>query len=91
MFSDEEDNTTYTKEELSFLDLDSRLADVEWRDGLFPIEVHLTGEINAESASELETRFREAQRSGQKEIPLVIQSEGGCMYSALKIVGKSII
>ena len=82
----EDTTTTFVKEEPSFLKLDNSLSEVEWKDGLFPIEVHLVGEITADSVSELETKIREAQRSGQKEIPLVIQSEGGSMYDALKIV-----
>lgn len=36
--------------------------------------------------SELETKIRDAQRSKQKEIPLVIQSEGGSLYDSLKVV-----
>lgn len=83
---DDDNSSTFVKEESSFLTLDPSLSEVEWKDGLFPIEVHLVGEISTDSVSELETKFREAQRSGQKEIPLVIQSEGGSMYDALKIV-----
>ncbi len=83
---DDDTGTTFVKEEHSFLKLDDSLSEVEWKEGLFPIEVHLVGEITADSVSELETKLREAQRSGQKEIPLVIQSEGGSMYDALKIV-----
>lgn len=74
------------KEEPSFLNLDPAIKDIEWKENLYPIEVHLHGEINSDSVSEFETTFREAQRSGQKEIPLVIHSVGGDMYDALKIV-----
>lgn len=83
---DDTQSSGTTKEEPSFLTLHPSVADVEWKEGLFPIEVHLTGEINSESVSALETSFRDAQRSGQSEIPLVIQSEGGNIYDALKMV-----
>ena len=75
----EDTTTTFVKEEPSFLKLDNSLSEVEWKDGLFPIEVHLVGEITADSVSELETKIREAQRSGQKEIPLVIDTISFCV------------
>ncbi len=74
-----------TKEETSFVKLDSALSSVEWTDG-FPIEVHLVGEITSISASEFESSFRDATKSGQEEIVVVIHSVGGCVYSAAKIV-----
>jgi len=76
---------TENKEEVGFVALDSRLSNVEWIDGE-PIEVHICGEITPDSVNQFETSFREALRSGQDEIPVVIQSEGGSMYDALKIV-----
>ena len=84
--SDDECEVNTTKEEASFLELPKNLTDVTWKEDLYPIEVHLTGEINSDSVCELESSFREAQRSGQTTIPLVIQSGGGDRYDALKIV-----
>lgn len=86
MSDDEGTELTTTKEECSFLELPPNLTDVTWKEDLYPIEVHLTGDINSDSVCELETSFREAQRSGQTTIPVVIQSGGGDMYDALKIV-----
>lgn len=82
----EESSYTMVKEEPSFVTLDPSLAEVSFKDGLYPIEIHLIGEINSESASEFETKLQEAQRSGQSQIALIIQSEGGNIYDAMKIV-----
>jgi ATP-dependent Clp endopeptidase proteolytic subunit ClpP len=82
--SDSEDTPEH-KDEAGFISLDPRLASVEWIENE-PIEVHLTGEITADSVNKFETSFREALRSGQPELMVVIQSEGGSMYDALKIV-----
>jgi len=83
--SDTEDTAPEYKDEAGFVFLDKRLANVEWLDAE-PIEVHISGEITADSVNNFESSFREALRSGQDEIPVVIQSEGGSMYDALKIV-----
>lgn len=82
--SDTEDIPEH-KDEAGFVSLDPCLASVEWIENE-PIEVHLTGEITADSVNKFETSFREALRSGQPELMVVIQSEGGSMYDALKIV-----
>ena len=82
----DDDNNTMVKEEPSFVTLDPSLSEVSFKDNLYPIEIHLIGEINSESVSEFETKLREAQRSGQTEIALVLQSEGGNIYDAMKIV-----
>lgn len=82
--SDTEDAPEH-KDEAGFVTLDKRLASVEWIEDE-PIEVHITGEITVDSVNKFESSFREAMRSGQDEIPVVIQSPGGSMYDALKIV-----
>lgn len=43
MDMDEVTTTEYTKEEPSFLEIDPMLESIEWSEGLYPIEVHLTG------------------------------------------------
>ena len=85
MADSDTENDTSPKEEATFVQLDNALSSVEWKDG-FPLEVHLLGEITQQSASEFETSFKDAIRSGQEEIVVVIHSEGGCVYSASKIV-----
>ena len=86
MSDDEDVVCTTTKEESTFLDLDPSLASVEWKDGLYPVEVHIAGEISSDSALSFETCFREAIKSGQEAIAIVLHSEGGCLYSAMRIV-----
>ena len=87
MMSDDEDAcTTTTKEESTFVDLDPALSSVEWKDGLYPVEVHIAGEITSDSALAFETSFREAVMSGQEAIAVVLHSEGGCLYSAMRCV-----
>ena len=58
--SDDECEVNTTKEEASFLELPKNLTDVTWKEDLYPIEVHLTGEINS-TRSANESSFREAQ------------------------------
>ena len=75
-----------SKYEESFLNLDPSLSSVEWLDDNRPIEVHLSGEVDEESVDEFESNLRMAQMSKQGVIPVVINSTGGDVYSAAKII-----
>ena len=76
----------YREMAAGFIEMDRSLSCVEWVDGYEPVEVHLNSEITDESVAEFESDFRDAEKSGQTCIPVVIHSPGGCMYSAFKIV-----
>ena len=75
-----------SKYEESYVELDPSLACVEWKDECEPIEIYIEGEIDQENTSDFETNFRNALRSKQTVIPIIINSEGGCVYNATKIV-----
>jgi len=82
----QEEELTTVKEEMAFMHLDPALAEVSFKDDMYPISLNLIGDITATTASEFETKFFEAQRSGQKQLAVILQSEGGSCYDALKIV-----
>ena len=73
-----------SKVESAFCVYDQNIECIEFREE--PCEVHITADINSDTVSEFETNFRQAIASGQPEIPVVIHSPGGCVYSAMKIV-----
>ena len=75
-----------SKYEEAFLELDPALSSVEWVGENEPIEVHLSGEVDEESVDEFESNLRTAQMSQQEVIPVVINSTGGDVYSAAKII-----
>jgi ATP-dependent Clp endopeptidase proteolytic subunit ClpP len=82
----QEEELTTVKEEMAFMKLSPELTEVTFRDDMYPISINLIGDITATTASEFETKFFEAQRSGQKQLAVILQSEGGSCYDALKIV-----
>lgn len=65
------------------LDLPACVEKVEFRSQ--PIEILLTGEVSSDMAAEFDRSFRRALASGQKDLVVVIHSDGGCVYSGLKI------
>ena len=83
--SDDEQDEPLVKTDPSFLELHPSLRGVQWKVEP-PVEVHITGEIDGKSVSELSTAFRKAQTSGQSIIPLVISSDGGSIYDIFKMV-----
>ena len=70
----------------SILDYQEGISEVEWLHSCPPVQIHLNDEITPELAAEFESAFREVQQSKQKEVLVVINSAGGCLYSAFKIV-----
>lgn len=82
----DEEEVTMVKEEMAFVTLDPAISEATFRDDMYPISINLIGDITATTASEFENKFFEAQRSGQKQLAVILQSEGGSCYDALKIV-----
>ena len=83
---EDDDELTTVKEETGTIVLDPSIECIEFKDEMYPININIIGEINSTTASEFEDKLREAERSGQKEVAVIIQSEGGNVYDALKIV-----
>lgn len=70
----------------AILDYQEGISMVDWLHDCPPVQVHLNDEITPETAAEFESAFREVQQSQQTEVLVVINSPGGCLYSAFKIV-----
>lgn len=62
------------------------ISSVEWQNEEGPLEVHLSKEIDAESVKEFESSFYAAVQSGQSFVPIYINSPGGSLYDAFRIV-----
>jgi ATP-dependent protease ClpP protease subunit len=67
-------------------DVDPLLAKVEWTHDVKPLEIRIVGEINEQIAADVEMHLHKAVRSGQSHVLLNLHSDGGSVYSALKIV-----
>lgn len=67
-------------------DVDPLLAKVEWVHDVKPLEIRIVGNIDEQIAADVEMHLRKAVRSGQSHVLLNLHSDGGSVYSALKIV-----
>ena len=63
----------------------SQLRKVRWGNGGPPKVIHLSGDIDEDSANTFVENYNEAMQTGQNVIPVMIHSTGGDVYSALKI------
>lgn len=66
--------------------VDPLLSKVEWAHAVKPLEIRIVGEINEQVAADVEMHLRKVVRSGQSHVLLNLHSDGGSVYSALKIV-----
>ena len=85
MSDNEEDDSSCDAIEV-YPDVDPLLAKVEWTHDVKPLEIRIVGEINEQVAADVEMHLRKAVRSGQSHVLLNLHSDGGSVYSALKIV-----
>ena len=66
--------------------LSSEIKDVKWANDLAPFQIRILGHICPQVAADVEVLLRRAVRTGQSHVVLDLHSDGGCVYSALKIV-----
>ena len=65
--------------------LPAEIKDVKWTNKLRPFQIRIVGDICPQVAADLEVLVRHATQTGQSHVVLDIHSDGGCVYSALKI------
>jgi ATP-dependent protease ClpP protease subunit len=85
MSDDEEDDSSCDAIEV-YPHVDPLLAKVEWAHDVKPLEIRIVGKIDEQIAADVEMHLRKAVRSGQSHVLLNLHSDGGSVYSALKIV-----
>ena len=68
------------------LTLPASVEDVAWRGENAPLMISVSGEIDEEGADKFDAHFEEALRTGQTVVPIVINSTGGSLYDAMRIV-----
>ena len=66
--------------------LASEIREVKWTNRLIPFQIRIVGDICPQVAADVEVLLRRATQTGQSHIVLDLHSDGGCVYSALKIV-----
>ena len=85
MAEEEEEETTavYVQQRPVPLDLPAAVQSVEFRQQ--PIALCVSGEVCSDMAMEFDEAFQNAIASGQTEVIIYIHSDGGCVYSGLKM------
>ena len=62
------------------------IREIKWTNNLSPFQIRIVGDICPKVAADVEVLLRRATQTGQPDVVIDLHSDGGCVYSALKIV-----
>jgi len=85
--TDKEDDCDSTCDAIEVIPhIDPLLVNVKWAHEVKPFEIRIVGNIDEQIAADVEMHLKKVVRSGQTHVLLNLHSDGGSVYSALKIV-----